>query len=44
MGGIVVDCGNFDYLKDNKYPALEKPNKSYNNIRFSKPLETLDML
>ena len=35
MGGIVVDCGNFNYLKDNKYPALSKPNKSYNDIKFS---------
>ncbi|MDC3024554.1 aminotransferase class I/II-fold pyridoxal phosphate-dependent enzyme [Alphaproteobacteria bacterium] len=35
MGGIVIDCGNFDYLKDNKYPALSEPNISYNNIRFS---------
>ena len=35
MGGIVVDCGNFNYLKDNKFPALSKPNKSYNDIKFS---------
>ena len=35
MGGIVVDCGNFDFLKDNKYPGLSQPDQSYNNIRFS---------
>ena len=35
MGGIVVDCGNFNYLKDDKYPALSRPNLSYNNIKFS---------
>ena len=35
MGGIVVDCGNFNYLKDEKFPSLSKPNKSYNDIKFS---------
>ena len=35
MGGVVVDCGNFNYLKDDKFPALSKPNKSYNDIKFS---------
>ena len=35
MGGIVIDCGNFNYLKDNKYPGLSQPDNSYNNIRFS---------
>ena len=35
MGGIVIDCGNFNYLKDNKYPGLSQPDQSYNNIRFS---------
>ena len=35
MGGIVIDCGNFNFLKDNKYPGLSQPDKSYNNIIFS---------
>ena len=35
MGGIVIDCGNFDYLKDNKFPSLSQPDSSYNNIKFS---------
>ncbi len=35
MGGIVIDCGNFNFLKDNKYPGLSQPDQSYNNIRFS---------
>ncbi len=35
MGGVVIDCGNFNFLKDNKYPSLSQPDKSYNNIRFS---------
>ncbi len=35
MGGIVIDCGNFNFLKDEKYPGLSQPNPSYNGIRFS---------
>ncbi len=35
MGGIVVDCGNFDFLKDDRFPSMSQPNKSYNNIKFS---------
>ena len=35
MGGAVIDCGNFNYLKDQKYPGLSQPDNSYNNIRFS---------
>ena len=35
MGGIVVDCGNFDFLKDEKFPSLSQPNESYNGIKFS---------
>ena len=34
MGGIVIDCGNFNYSKDNKFPGLTEPNKSYNGIKF----------
>tara|TARA_Y100001954_G_scaffold229764_1_gene276253 strand:+ start:1778 stop:3058 length:1281 start_codon:yes stop_codon:yes gene_type:complete len=34
MGGIVIDCGNFDYSIENKYPQLTSPSKSYNGIRF----------
>ena len=35
MGGIVVDCGNFNFLKDDKYPGLSQPDVSYNNIKFA---------
>ncbi len=35
MGGAVIDCGNFDFLKDEKYPSLSQANTSYNNIKFS---------
>lgn len=35
MGGIVVDCGNFDFNKDNRYPNLTEPSLSYNGIKFA---------
>ena len=38
MGGAVVDCGNFNYLKDEKFPSLSQPDTSYNNNRFSRNL------
>ena len=40
---VAIDCGNFNYLKDDKFPALSKPNKSYNNIKFSETFEILAM-
>ena len=39
--GIVVDCGNFNFLKDNKYPSLSEPDASYNNIKFAETFMTL---
>ena len=35
MGGIVIDAGNFNFLRDNKFPGLSTPDASYNNIKFS---------
>ncbi|MBF96606.1 MAG: L-methionine gamma-lyase [Alphaproteobacteria bacterium MarineAlpha9_Bin4] len=35
MGGIVIDCGNFNFLEDDKFPGLSQPNQSYNGIKFS---------
>ena len=35
MGGIVIDCGNFDYNKDDKYPSLSLPSLAYNGIKFA---------
>ncbi len=34
MGGVVIDCGNFDFSKDDKFPSLTMPDKSYNGIKF----------
>jgi O-acetylhomoserine (thiol)-lyase len=29
MGGILVDCGTFDWMKSERYPMLSRPNPSY---------------
>jgi O-acetylhomoserine (thiol)-lyase len=34
IGGVIVDCGTYDWLKSTKkYPALQDPNPSYNGMR-----------
>jgi O-acetylhomoserine (thiol)-lyase len=33
IGGVIVDCGTYDWLKSsNRYPTLTAPNASYNGI------------
>ncbi|MGB8737850.1 MAG: aminotransferase class I/II-fold pyridoxal phosphate-dependent enzyme, partial [Rhodomicrobium sp.] len=32
IGGIVVDCGTFDWIKSGRYPMLSEPNPSYNGM------------
>ena len=32
IGGILVDCGTFDWLKSGRYPMLSQPNPSYHGI------------
>ncbi len=32
IGGIVVDCGSFDWIKSGRYPMLSQPNPSYNGM------------
>lgn len=34
MGGIIVDSGNFDWSKENKYPELTEPDESYHGLRY----------
>ena len=34
IGGAIVDGGNFDWGKDDKFPLLSEPNPSYNGMRF----------
>jgi len=36
IGGVIVDCGTYDWLASKKkYPALQDPNPSYNGIRMA---------
>ncbi len=35
IGGIVVDCGTFDWLGSGRYPTLSEPCPSYHGIRFA---------
>ena len=32
MGGIIVDCGTFDWSKSGKYPLLSQPRAEYNGV------------
>lgn len=32
LGGIIVDSGNFDWVKSGKFPEFLEPDKSYNGI------------
>lgn len=36
LGGIVVDGGQFDWTKGNKWPWLSEPNASYHGVCFAK--------
>lgn len=35
VGGVIVDSGNFDWSKDNKYPELTTPDDSYHGIIYT---------
>ena len=32
LGGIIVDCGTFDWIGSGRYPMLSQPNPSYNGM------------
>lgn len=34
LGGIIVDSGNFDWVKSGKFPQFTEPNESYHGISF----------
>jgi O-acetylhomoserine (thiol)-lyase len=35
IGGSIVDCGTFDWLKSGRYPTLSSPSPSYHGITFA---------
>ena len=36
IGGLIVDGGNFDWLADDKFPLISKPNPSYAGLELGK--------
>ena len=36
MGGIIVDGGSFDWLKDDKFPLLSEPREEYSGVELHK--------
>lgn len=36
IGGVIVDCGKFDWEASGKFPSLVEPNPSYHGISFTK--------
>ncbi|MBQ2870617.1 O-acetylhomoserine aminocarboxypropyltransferase/cysteine synthase [bacterium] len=35
MGGIIVDCGTFDWAKSGKFPEMVEPDSSYHGISYT---------
>ena len=35
IGGAIVDCGTFDWMKSGRYPTLSEPSSSYHGITFA---------
>lgn len=36
MGGVIVDCGTFDWEKSGKFPELSAPDPSYHGVSYTK--------
>ena len=35
IGGAIIDCGTFDWIKSGRYPTLSEPSQSYHGITFA---------
>lgn len=35
IGGVIVDSGNFDWVKSGKFPEFSEPDPSYNGIKYA---------
>ena len=35
IGGAIVDCGTFDWIKSGRYPTLSEPSSSYHGVTFA---------
>ncbi|NLL55991.1 MAG: O-acetylhomoserine aminocarboxypropyltransferase/cysteine synthase [Clostridiales bacterium] len=38
LGGIIVDCGNFTYLNNDRYPDFNQPDASYHGMVYASDL------
>ena len=41
IGGVIIDSGNFDWAKNDKFPGLSKPNPSYHGVVFTEAVGNL---
>ena len=35
IGGVIVDCGTFDWAQNDKFPGVSKPNPNYHGVVFT---------
>jgi O-acetylhomoserine (thiol)-lyase len=35
MGGVIVDCGTFDWFQSDRFPLMTEPTRAYHGIRFA---------
>jgi O-acetylhomoserine (thiol)-lyase len=35
MGGVIVDCGTFDWFGSDRFPLMTEPTRAYHGIRFA---------
>ena len=40
IGGLIVDCGTFDWFASDKYPTLSEPCESYHGVRLAETFGT----
>jgi len=41
IGGVVIDAGRFDWLANDKFPGISKPNPSYHGVVFGEVVGSL---
>ncbi|HEX6142121.1 MAG TPA: O-acetylhomoserine aminocarboxypropyltransferase [Geminicoccaceae bacterium] len=35
IGGVIVDCGTFDWFQNDRFPLMTQPTKAYHGVRFA---------
>ncbi|MDR0487151.1 MAG: O-acetylhomoserine aminocarboxypropyltransferase/cysteine synthase [Treponema sp.] len=41
IGGVLVDCGTFDWAQNDKFPGLSKPNPNYHGVVFTEAAKNM---